>query len=152
MKFADAAQDNNKSRVELQFYLFNQTTNITVGEVFFDAVPSLAKFCVRLFDWPWTSGGDYDNKSIEMRMKLTPSFTAATRLDDTPRKGITTFVLSGQALGSTDAQTQLRLVDSIELDGVDYEGGVRFHMDALTSELVLEFDHFNSTLVYDPGS
>jgi hypothetical protein len=138
---------SNGSQVELQFYLFDSATNISLGDLNFDVLPSLAKFSIRLFSWPWASPSD----SIEMRMKINPSFLNFTRQPNTPKAGVTTFVLEGPQSAAQNTKTQLRLVDTVEVDGVQVNsGGVQFDMDPTTSELVLSFGFFNSSLVYDP--
>ncbi|ELR14096.1 uncharacterized protein ACA1_367290 [Acanthamoeba castellanii str. Neff] len=141
-----ATSNSSGSRVELQFYLFDTKTNISVGDLAFDALPSFAKFSIRLFDWQWASPAD----RIELRMKINPSFINFTRQPNTPQAGVTTFILTGQYAAEQDTKTQLRLIDAIELDGRQVGSGVLFDLDAATSELVLRFDYFNSTLVYDP--
>jgi hypothetical protein len=150
LEIYDSAGDpieNNGSQVELQFYLFDSKTNISLGDLDFDVLPSLAKFSIRLFSWPWASPSD----SIEMRMKINPSFLNFTRQLNTPKAGVTTFVLEGPQSAAQNTKTQLRLVDTVELDGVQVNsGGVQFDMDPATSELVLRFRFFNSSLVYDP--
>jgi hypothetical protein len=85
-------------------------------------------------------------------MKINPSFINFTRQPNTPQAGVTTFILTGQYAAEQDTKTQLRLIDAIELDGRQVGSGVLFDLDAATSELVLRFDYFNSTLVYDPGT
>lgn len=140
-----ATSNSSGSRVELQFYLFDTKTNISVGDLAFDALPSLAKFSIRLFDWQWASPAD----RIELRMKINPSFANFTRQLNTPKAGVTTFIMTGQ-YAEQDTKSQLRLIDTIELDGRQVGSGVLFDLDAATSELVLRFDYFNSTLVYDP--
>jgi hypothetical protein len=142
-----ATSNSSGSRVELQFYLFDTKTNISVGDLAFDALPSLAKFSIRLFDWQWASPAD----RIELRMKINPSFANFTRQLNTPKAGVTTFIMTGQ-YAEQDTKSQLRLIDTIELDGRQVGSGVLFDLDAATSELVLRFDYFNSTLVYDPGT
>ncbi|ELR19175.1 uncharacterized protein ACA1_031990 [Acanthamoeba castellanii str. Neff] len=159
-------------RVELQFFLFESASTVSVGAVSYDALPAFAKFTVRLFSWPWTTQPPLDdddinnsttttnptNCTIEMRMKITPAFVSATRRPDYPSTGLTTFVLAGNATSSSSASasasktTELRLVESVELDGrqVSGAGGVEFAMDETTSELVLRFARFESSLVYDP--
>jgi hypothetical protein len=159
-------------RVELQFFLFESASTVSVGAVSYDALPAFAKFTVRLFSWPWTTQPPLDddnddinnsttttnstNYTIEMRMKITPAFVSATRRPGYPSTGLTTFVLAGNAtsssLASASKTTELRLVESVELDGrqVSGAGGVEFAMDETTSELVLRFARFESSLVYDP--
>jgi hypothetical protein len=145
MAIVENPDGKNESRVELQFYLFDSATNISVGDLAFDALPSFAKFSIRLFGWQWASPADH----IELRMKITPSFINFTR---TSQAGLTTFVLTNQNSSRDNTKTQLRLIDSIELDGKQVRDGVTFDLDASRSELVLHFAYFNSTLEYDPGT
>jgi hypothetical protein len=141
-----------RERVELQFYLFDSATNISVGDLAFDVLPSFTKFSIRLFGWQWASPAD----RIELRMKITPLFVNFTRQANTPKDGMTTFVFghlpTNQNSSQDNTKTQLRLIDSIELDGKQVRDGVTFDLDASRSELVLHFAYFNSTLEYDPGT
>lgn len=141
---------NRTTRIEVQFYLFEQRTDIRIGDNFtFRVDPSFAKFSVRLFDWPWKA----TNNTIELRMKLDPPFINFTR-QATDEPGVTTFILEeDKEVSTTNGQTRVRVVDTVELDGVAVrQGGVAYQMDSNTSELVLRFSFFNSSLFYDPGT
>jgi hypothetical protein len=138
------------ARLELQFYLFDTETELTVGNVAFNGLPSFAKFTIRLFDWPWLS-----SEHLELRMKIDPPFSDFTTQANTPRTGVTTFLLSGQhsaESGHQDTRSVLRMIDTIELDGEQVASGLTYSLHADTSEVLFSFNYFESTLVYDPGS
>jgi hypothetical protein len=52
----DQAESSGDIRVELEMFLFDEPTNVSVGEVAtFEVVPSLTKFTVAMWLWPWLS-------------------------------------------------------------------------------------------------
>lgn len=149
-------------QLQLRYFLFDLPTNIS----FIDAntsspagpvdplliTPDLAKMSVALQVWPWLPQAEGDHHELVLRFTISPPFTSFVRRNDTPQAGITTFELSGQHAG--EVTTTLRLVDVVELDGQAVLGPakVSFDVDPATSQLVLRFGHFNSTLLYDPGT
>lgn len=141
----------NEARIEVQYYLFDSAKQLSVGGVAFNALPSFAKFTIRIFDWPWrTSPEDH---TIEFHMKIDPPFTSFVEQTNSPN--VTTFVLGGQypaVAGQPNTTSALRLLNTVELDGEQVESGVNFVMNADSSELMLYFNYFESTLVYDPGN
>jgi hypothetical protein len=141
----------NESRVELQFYLFNLATNISMGDLAFDVLPLFAKFSIRLFGWQWASPTDH----IELHMKITPLFVNFTHQANTPKDGMTTFVFGHLPMNQNSSQdntkTQLQLINSIKLNSKQVHNRVTFNLNASRSELVLHFAYFNSTLKYNPG-
>jgi len=128
----------NQTLLQIQFFLFDRTTTIQLANSSFVIEPYLTKFSIGLFNWPWSQYGN----SIEIRFSVQPNFTNYTRQNDS---GITTFTID-----TATGQIQLRLVDTVELDGQD-TNSVQFDLDPGTSELVLTFPYFMSSLVYDPG-
>jgi hypothetical protein len=140
----------NEARIELQYYMFNSETQLSVGNVAFNALPSFAKFTIRIFDWPWRSSPE--NHRIEFHMKIDPPFTSFVEQTNTPN--VTTYVLAGQypaVAGQPNTTSALRLLNTVEIDGEQVESGVSFLMNTDSSELMLYFNYFESTLVYDPG-
>jgi hypothetical protein len=149
-------------QLQLRYFLFDLPTNIS----FIDAnasspagpvdplliTPDLAKMSVALQDWPWLPQADGDHHELVLRFTISPPFTSFVRRNDTPQAGITTLELAGQHAG--EVTTTLRLVDVVELDGQAVVGPakVTFDVDPTSSQLVLRFGHFNSTLLYDPGT
>jgi len=127
----------NQTLLQIQFFLFDRTTTIQLANSSFVIEPYLTKFSIGLFNWPWSQYGN----SIEIRFSVQPNFTNYTRQNDS---GITTFTID-----TATGQIQLRLVDTVELDGQD-TNSVQFDLDPGTSELVLTFPYFMSSLVYDP--
>jgi hypothetical protein len=134
---------------EMQFYLFDEDTEVTVGAGLlpFTVTPALAKFSLKVTDWPWDGKED---RGLEVRMDIAPNFNDSVRFNNTPQAGLTTFRLLGQHV-NPKAVTQLRLVDAVELDGVVVpQDGVQFMIDR--QQLIMRFGHFSSSLLYDPGT
>lgn len=137
--------------VELQFFLFETDTQVSVGAGLlpFTVTPDLSKFSLRVTDYPWQGRED---RQLEVRMSFSPALNRSTRSDNTPQEGITTFKLFGQQKAYPDKFTQVRLVEAVEIDGVlQTEGGVSYKMEDSRSRLVMVFSHFTSELLYDPG-
>lgn len=163
-------QTESGAQMEVQFYLFaaddDGKKSIDLGRnVTLSVKPSLAKFSLRFTGkWPFSSsaaaagegGADKNGETwLEMRIKVSPPFTRSTRTHD-EEDGVTRFVLEGQYANSEgqEAKGSIRLVDAVEVDGETVVDGqdVQFEMDVETSELVLRFARFNSSLTYDPGT
>jgi hypothetical protein len=52
----DDDQAASDALVKLEMFLFDEPTNVSVGEVAtFEVVPSLTKFTVAMWSWPWLS-------------------------------------------------------------------------------------------------
>jgi hypothetical protein len=171
------AEGDSSTVMELQFFTFSHARNISVSDnttaanvVSFSASPALAKFTLRLFSWPWlnnaiTTTSSNDDR-LEVRIDIAPAFTTATQLASTAAY-VETFELSGQQSTSqpTDGRPQfstvVHLLKAVKLDGMllvmgnnhsaDERGAVEFRIDEESSQLVLSFAHFNSSLEYDPG-
>lgn len=148
-----AGGNSNQTSMQLQFYVFEETTNVALGDMIdFLAVPALSKFTIRLFNWPWASSST--NSALELRILIDPPFERSTTQENSPSTGITTFILSGQHFGAgVEAETEIRVVKVVEIDGKVVGEGVDFWLDSNSSELVVRFlAHFNSSLIYDPGA
>lgn len=167
--------DNNRtSTLALQYFVFANTTTIDLGSsaaagpVKFDVAPAFTKFTLTLADWQWQSADDASERA-EARVAIRPTFTGFTEVASTSAH-VREFVLSGQT-GQTyggggqsgTASTRLRLVEAVTVDGAlevvstrnataAKSGRLWFALDTATSELVLSFGRFNSSLVYDPGT
>ncbi len=150
LTFSDDLEATNRTAaMGVQFYLFRERTAIAIGDnLTLHVEPSFAKFSVRLFDWPWRGGV---NNTLEMRIKLAPAFTNFSQRVNSGEL-VTSLTLAGQFNASSKAETEIRLVRAVEVDGEVDAQGVRFDMDVAASELVLTFPRFNSTLAYDPGT
>lgn len=136
--------------MELQFYLFEGTTNVSVGDLAFDVLPSQAKFSIGLFSWPWMSIG---GNKVEVRLKINPAFKSFERRNNTPTVGVTSFIMSGQYANEPETRSQLVLVDAVTIDDmVEASGRVEYNLEVSTSELVVRFSYFNRSLVYDPST
>lgn len=173
---SSSAPDNNRtSTLALQYFVFANTTTIDLGSsaasgpVKFDVAPAFTKFTLTLTDWQWQSPDDASERA-EARVAIRPVFTGFTEVASTSAH-VREFVLSGQT-GQTygggggqggSASTRLRLVEAVTVDGVlevvstrnataAKSGRLWFTLDTATSELVLSFGRFNSSLVYDPGT
>ncbi len=136
--------------VELQFFLFDQDALLSVGPGLlpFTVSPSLAKFSLKVTDWPWEGREDH---ALEVRMDIRPDYNRSERFDSSPQAGLTTFKLFGQYPLNPDTITQIRVVEAVEIDGVVLDqGGVEYRIDR--GQLLLQFDHFTSSLLYDPGA
>lgn len=149
----DCGETNSTGKFEAQFYLFQESTTVPLGSNASVSVdPSFAKFTLRLFDWPWA----HSSNGLELRIKVNPEFTNFTRELDESNAAVTKFTLANQFSTSdqTQAHTIIRMVNIVEIDGgvVLDGGGVQFDMDATTSEVVIRFTHFNSSIIYDPGA
>jgi hypothetical protein len=52
----DQAASGGAAKVELQVFLFDEPTNVSVGDVaMFEVLPELTKFTVAMWSWPWLS-------------------------------------------------------------------------------------------------
>lgn len=146
-------------RVELQFFLFENASTVSVGAVSYDALPAFAKFTVRLTDWVWQSPDD-PNERAEVRVAITPAFTGFSEVAGDEADFVREFALTGQQTTySGRASTRVRLVEAVELDGklvtAKEAGGngrkaVEFTLDANSSSLVVSFARFHTSAVYDP--
>lgn len=134
--------------VELQFFVFDQDALLSVGPGLlpFTVSPSLAKFSLKVTDWPWEGREDH---ALEVRMDITPEYNRSERFDSSPQAGLTTFKLFGQYPLNPDTITQIRVVEAVEIDGVVLDqGGVDYRIDR--GQLLMQFDHFTSYFLYDP--
>jgi hypothetical protein len=97
-----------------------------------------------------------------VRVAIQPRFTGFTEVVSADEH-VREFALTGQtgqSYAGGSASTRLRLVEAVTVDGVlevvstrnSTDGAVRFELDTNTSEVVLSFRRFNSSLVYDPGT
>lgn len=159
----DDDDDAESLAVGIQFYLFDQETNITLGDLTFGALPSLAKFALNISSWPWMNVDEVTGRSdgfLEMRLAIRPSFSSVERLASASNSsGLTTFILRQSEDDPTLDATRLRLINAVTMDDelVYFDPsaerqGVEFEVDASSSELVLRFAFFNRTLFYDPGT
>jgi hypothetical protein len=157
----------NSTVLQLQWYLFDAATNVSLGgDVSFGTSPAYTKLTVRLANWPWPAytGSATDDGRAEVRITINPPFTGST-----PKSGgggsssyLKEFGLSGQTTDYTagSVSTSVRLVEAVEIDGqlIPLTGAdsnasrppVEYWLDGATSQLVLSFGRFNSTVVYDP--
>jgi hypothetical protein len=149
-----ATEDNTTSAtVEMQFFVFDKATEVSVGAGLlpFTVTPALAKFSLRVTDWPWI--GKEEDHGLEVRMNISPEFNESQRFDATPQEGITTFKLIGQHPHNPEAITQIRLVEAVEIDGVvQPTGAVNYTITDGRAQLVMRFSHFGSYMLYDPGT
>jgi hypothetical protein len=158
----------NATILQLQWYLFNSTTNVSLGGsdvdngLSFGITPAYTKLTVRMANWPWPAhtGNPSDDGRAQVRITIDPPFTGSS----TQSSGsyLKEYGLSGQATDykAGSVRTTVRLVDAVEIDGqlikLDGTGGgvtrppVEYWFDGATSQLVLSFARFNSTLIYDP--
>lgn len=140
---------SDDTRLEVSFFLFQNQTDIVAGDISFSALPSQAKFSISLFSWPWMNRGGCESNKLELRMQIEPLFSSFTRERDD--EGVTTFIISGQY--PDDTRTQLRMIDAATIDGrAVNSGGIDYELSSDTSELVIRFRFFNSSLIYDPGT
>ena len=166
---------NSRTVMELQFFTFPQARNISVSDnttavnvVSFSVSPPFAKFTLRLFGWPWLSNDTSTNDDrLEVRIDIAPAFTTASQLASTTAD-VETFELSGQQStaqptdGRSRFSTVVHLLKAVKLDGTllvtgnnrsaDERDAVEFRIDQESSQLVLSFARFNSSLEYDPGT
>lgn len=137
--------DNSSTpQLELQYYLFKNTTSITLENGFsFDIFPFSAKFTIKITGWPWMSS---ENKLV-MRFRLRPSVSRVDAVSSQP--GLQAFDL----ISSNNRDiVRVRLLEAIEIDGALIDSGsVSFDIDENNSELVVRFAYFNESLIYDPG-
>jgi len=139
----NATHGGTKSaHMDLQFYLFQQELTLTTDRASFTVSPRYAKFSLNISSWPWLSC----NNTLEIRFSLSPKFANFTKQQDV---NTTTFIILGQ-FANSEAQSHIQLIESVELDGVIHPTGAQFLLDAKSSELVLIFPYFNSSLSYDP--
>jgi hypothetical protein len=123
--------------------------------------------------WPWLEGEQHAADRLQVRLRITPPFNGTLQAGNESNGLVQTFTLTGQALppfiekllNGRQLVRRVRLVDAVELDsqvvvtnttalamlGAE-RSKVEFALNITTSELVLSFGHFNSTLVYDPGT
>ncbi len=65
--------------VEMEVFLFDEATNVTIGDLaFFTVLPSLTKIALRVSSWPWLSAGDNSSSRLEVRLAVSPAFTNVT--------------------------------------------------------------------------
>lgn len=157
----------NSTVLQLQWYLFDAATNVSLGgDVSFGTSPAYTKLTVRLANWPWPAytGRASDDGRAEVRITIDPPFTGSTPKSGGGGSGssyLKEFGLSGQTTDYTagSVSTSVRLVDAVEIDGqlIPLAGldsntrpPVEYWLDGATSQLVLSFGRFNSTVVYDP--
>jgi predicted phage tail protein len=85
-----------------------------------------------------------------LAISISPPFVRYTRWVDTPQAGMTTFHFASAT--ADQASTVVRLLNFAEQSG---ESPSRVSMAAsaevASSLLLLTFDHFNDTLLFDPG-
>lgn len=140
----------SNTQLELQFDLFSTPSSYAIPgpqstETVVDLLPSMTKFSLRLKAWPWAA----TTNNLEVRIRILPTITALTRSSSAK---VSSFLLGNQD-SDVHGTIQLRLIDSVELDGVEVNsGGVEYDIDMQRSELVLKFSYFNDTLYYDPGT
>jgi hypothetical protein len=155
-----------QSAFSLQFFVFANRTTINLGatageEIAFEILPAYVKFTLAIDNWRWQSADDISERAV-VRVAIQPRFTGFTEVVSTD-KHVREFVLTGQtgqSYAGGSASTRLRLVEAVTVDGVlevastrnSTDGAVRFELDTSTSEVVLSFRRFNSSLVYDPGT
>jgi len=141
----NATHGGTKSaHMDLQFYLFQQELTLTTDGASFTISPRYTKFSLNISSWPWLS----HNNTLEIRFSLSPKFANFIKQQDV---STTTFVILGQ-FANSEAQSHIQLIESVELDGVTHPTGAQFLLDAKSSELVLIFPYFNSSLSYDPSA
>jgi hypothetical protein len=169
-----------QGRVELEVFLFDEATNVSIGDMAtFTVLPSFTKISLAITSWPWATS---DNASrLEVRLAVNPPFSSVIQPspsalpspgggvsrrsarqagNDGGGDGTATLTLTGQASsdGKRSLSTMVRFVTVVELDGKlvqpqsNMDDPVRFSADANTSSIVLSFRHFNSRLSYDPGT
>jgi hypothetical protein len=87
---------------------------------------------------------------LRLAIRISPPFVRYTRWVDTPQAGMTTFHFASAT--ADQASTVVRLLNFGEDSG---ESPSRVSMAAsaevASSLLFLTFDHFNDTLLFDPG-
>jgi hypothetical protein len=143
-----------KGRVEIQFDLFDRRTTVSLGNLTAFAIsPNYAKLTLRVIDWPFSGPSDSSDQQhrLEIRLDIDPAVSdVASRTRGS--NGVTVFKLN-HANDTTQRQTEIRVVDVVERDAVNVQGGraVEFDVDVEHSQLVLSFARFESSLVYDPG-
>jgi hypothetical protein len=160
--------------LRLQLYIFNRSSNITLDRLLaYNTTPAYSKMTLSISHWPWLEAEQHAADRLQVRLRITPPFNGTLQAGNESNGLVQTFTLTGQALppfiekllNGRQLVRRVRLVDAVELDSqvvvtntsaLSMLGAERskvdFALNITTSELVLSFGHFNSTLVYDPGT
>jgi hypothetical protein len=159
---AEGSSIGKGSRVELQVFLFDEATNVSIGDMAsFTVLPSFTKISLAIASWPWASNAS----RLEVKLAVSPPFSGVIQPSstDSAGDGTTSLTLTGQASsdGKRSLSTVVRFVSVVELDGelvqpsssplVGVEDPIKFSADVESSSIVLSFRHFSSNLSYDPG-
>lgn len=158
--------------LRLQLYIFNRSLNITLDRLLaYNTTPAYSKMTLSISHWPWLEAEQHAADRLQVRLRITPPFNGTLQAGNESNGLVQTFTLTGQALppfiekllNGRQLVRRVRLVDAVELDSqvvvtntsaLSMLGAERskvdFALNITTSELVLSFGHFNSTLVYDP--
>jgi hypothetical protein len=158
--------------LRFQLYVFNRPTNVTLDRLLsYKVLPAYAKFTLSVTNWPWLDAQDNTDDRLQLRVRIGPPFNGSVQYSNESDGLVQTFTLTGQALppfiekllNGRKLVRRIRLVDAVEIDGELIKSNrsallgaerskVEFVLNSNTSELVLSFGRFNSTLVYDPGT
>jgi hypothetical protein len=115
--------------VEMEVFLFDEATNVTIGDLAsFTVLPALTKVALRFSLWPWLSSGDNSGR-LEVRLAVSPAVTnvtyplappveeepVATKRQEGSSSSLTSLLLGGQRSsdGKRALTTEVRFVSVV---------------------------------------
>lgn len=157
-RFSADLLGSNDTQFGLRWYLFDRAINVSVPSIVSDeplaASPEFAKMTFQISpSWPWLSS---DN-TLRLHMKVSPGFSSVTVQPDTPQRGVTSYELAIGSAGGDESEPRTAVVRLLgaALSRADDGTLARVHVEHVANEaaaeVVLSFDHFNGTLIFDPG-
>ena len=155
-RFSADLLGSSDTQFGLRWYLFDRATNVSVPSIVSDeplaASPEFAKMTFQISpSWPWLSA----DTRLRLHMKVSPGFSSVTVLPDTPQRGVTSYELAiDSASGESAPRTAVVRLLGAALSKAEDGTLARVHVEhmAAAGEVVLSFDHFDGTLIFDPGS
>lgn len=153
-RFSADLLGSSDTQFGLRWYLFDRATNVSVPSIVSDeplaASPEFAKMTFQISpSWPWLSA---DNR-LRLHMKVSPGFSSVTVLPDMPQRGVTSYELAiDSASGESAPRTAVVRLLGAALSKAEDGTLARVHVEhmAAAGEVVLSFDHFDGTLIFDP--
>jgi len=132
----------NNATLTYEFFTYAEPLVLTLSNGFeFPQSPAFLKFSLVLDNWKWSSL----NGSLQLQLSVNPPFTSFEKWPNTPKNNMTTLLLTQPGQTST----LVRLLD-FGLAGSQWVACNIEVSDPVNSTIVLTFDHFSGTLVYDP--